>query len=146
MEPGVDHEGDDPVGADEEWMYFNKVHEVGSNEKVHQEKKKMDNNKFVIEDIDLEAMPSYEATMLWDAPYVPLTTYDRDNPDIKEGSTFTDKNAFILMIKQYAIKREFQTFIEHSDKSRYRIRCADSECGWKVHAKKLRGCPTFLVY
>ena len=107
MEPSVDHEGDDPVGADEEWRYFNKVHEVGSNKKVQQEKKKMDNNKFVIEDIDPKAVPSNEATMLRDALYVPLTTYDRDNSDIKEGSTFTDKKAFILMIKQYAIKREF---------------------------------------
>ncbi|CAD6253605.1 unnamed protein product [Miscanthus lutarioriparius] len=58
MEPGVDHEGDDQVGADEEWRYFNKLHEVGSNEKVQQEKKKMDNNKFVIEDIDPKAVPS----------------------------------------------------------------------------------------
>ena len=39
MEPGVDHEGDDPVGVDEEWRYFRKVPEVGSNEKVQQEKK-----------------------------------------------------------------------------------------------------------
>jgi hypothetical protein len=128
MEPGVDHEGDDPVGADEEWRYFNKVHKVGSNEKVQQEKKKMDSSKFVTEDIDLEVVPSDEATMLRHAPYVPLTTHDRDNPDIKEGSTFTDKNAFILVIKHYAIKMEFQTFVEHSDKSRYRAQCADSEC------------------
>jgi len=34
MEPGLDHEGDNPVGADEEWRYFNKVHEEGSKEKV----------------------------------------------------------------------------------------------------------------
>ena len=65
----------------------------------------MNNNKFVIEDIDPEAVPSDEATILRDAPYVSLTTYDRDNPDIKEGSTFTNKKAFILMIKQYAIKK-----------------------------------------
>jgi len=141
MELDVDHEGDDPVGADEEWRYFNKVHEVGSNEKMQQEKKKMDNIKFVIEDIDPEVVPRDEATMLRDAPYVPLTTYDRDNPDIKEGSTFTDRKAFILMIKQYAIKKEFQTFVEHSDKSRYRARCADlvwmesscKETSWLPH-------------
>ena len=58
MEPSVDHEGDDLVGPDEEWRQFNKLHEVGSNEKVQQEKKKMDNNKFVIKDIDREAVPS----------------------------------------------------------------------------------------
>ena len=74
------------------------------------------------------------------------TTYDRDNPEIKVGSTFVDKDAFKLVIKQYAIKREFQTFVEHSDKVRYRERCADPTCEWKVHAKKLRGCPTIMVY
>jgi len=91
MESGVDHEGDDPVGADEEWRYFKKVPEVGSNEKVQQEKKKMESRKNVTEAIDPKAVPSDEATMLRDAPYVALTTYDRDNPDIKEGSTFSDK-------------------------------------------------------
>ncbi|CAD6224299.1 unnamed protein product [Miscanthus lutarioriparius] len=30
MEPGVDHEGDDPVGVDEEWRYFRKVVSIGS--------------------------------------------------------------------------------------------------------------------
>ena len=100
----------------------------------------------VYEGTDPDAVPSDEATMMRDAPYFAHTTYDRDNPDIKAGSTFADKNAFMLVIKQYAIKREFQTFVEHSDKSRYRARCADSDCEWKVHAKKLRGCPTFMVF
>jgi hypothetical protein len=31
---------------------------------VQQEKKKMDSSKFITEDIDLEAVPSDEATML----------------------------------------------------------------------------------
>ena len=77
--------------------------------------------------------------------YVAHTTYDRDNPKIEVGSTFVDKDAFMLVIKQYAIKREFETSVEHSDKSRYRAKCADEECEWKIHAKKLSGCPTFMV-
>lgn len=116
LDPSVDHEGDDPVGADEEWRYFKKKMQVqgeGSNEKVQQEKKKVDSKKSVTLDIDPEAVPSDEATMLRDAPYVSHTTYDRDNPDIKEGSTFPDKKTFKLMIQQYAIKREFQTFVEY---------------------------------
>ena len=94
---------------------------------------------------DPDAVPSDEATMVGEA-YVAHTRYDRDNPEIKTGSTFVDKDAFKLVIKQYAITREFQTFVEHSDKVRYRARCADPTCEWKVHAKKLRGCPTFMVY
>ena len=108
MEPGVDHEGDDPVGADEEWRYFRKVPKVGSNEKVQQEKKKIESSKNVTEATDPEAVPSDEATMMQDAPYVALTTYDRDNPDIEEDSTFTDKKAFVLVIKHFAIKGCFK--------------------------------------
>ncbi|KAG2571926.1 hypothetical protein PVAP13_7KG121470, partial [Panicum virgatum] len=59
LDPDVDHEGDDPVGADEEWRYFKKKMHVqgeGSNEKVQQEKKKVDSKKSVTEDIDPEAV------------------------------------------------------------------------------------------
>ncbi|RLN42121.1 hypothetical protein C2845_PM01G14450 [Panicum miliaceum] len=45
MERGFDPEGDDPIGADEEWRYFKKqqkVQEGGSNEKVQQEKNKVE--------------------------------------------------------------------------------------------------------
>ena len=43
IELGFDPEGDDLIGADEEWRYFKKqqmVLEGGSNEKVQQEKNK----------------------------------------------------------------------------------------------------------
>ena len=73
--------------------------------------------------------------MIGNATYFAHTTYDRDNPDIKEGSTFADKDAFMLVMKQYAIKREFHTMVVHSDKSRYRAICADLECERKVYAK-----------
>jgi hypothetical protein len=149
MECGFDPEGDDPIGADEEWRHFKKQQktpEGGSNEKVQQEKNKVEKKGKVYEGTDPDAVPSDEATMISDAIYFSHTTYDRDNSDIKEGSTFADKDAFMLIIKQYAIKRGFQTFVEHSEKSRYRARCSDSECEWKVHAKKLRGCPTFMVF
>ena len=113
---------------------------------MQQEKNKVEKKGKVYESTDPDAVPSDEATMMSDATYFAHTTYDRDNPDINEGSTFPDKDAFRLVIKQYAIKREFQTFVEHSDKSRYRARCADSECEWKVHAKELRGCPTWMIF
>jgi glutathione peroxidase-family protein len=62
-------------------------------------------------------------------------TYDRDNPKIKVHSIFIDKDAFMLLMKQYAIKWEFETFIVHSDKNRYKAKCADSECDWKIYPK-----------
>jgi len=150
MEPGVDPDGDEPIGADEEWRYFKKakVAEGDKIAKVLQENKKVDKKGEKKgkgqEAFDSDAVPSDEASMA-NAAFVAHTTYDRDNPDIKKGSTFVDKNAFVLLMKQFAIKREFETFVVHSDKSRYRAKCVDPECEWKVHAKKLLGCPTFMV-
>jgi hypothetical protein len=159
MEPGVDPDGDEPTGADEEWRYFKKqkkVAEGDKNEEGQQQSKKVEKSgekegekkgekkRKGHEAFDPDIVPSDEATMN-NVDYVAHTTYDRDNPNIKVGSTFVDKNAFILVIKQCAIKREFDTFVEHSDKSRYRAKCADEDCEWKIYAKKIMGCPTFMV-
>jgi hypothetical protein len=76
---------------------------------------------------------------------VPHTSHDSENPVIKEGNTFVDKIAFVHSIKQYAIKNEFETRIKHSDKERYRARCVDENCDWRVYAKKLQGGNTFIV-
>ncbi|CAL5058896.1 unnamed protein product [Urochloa decumbens] len=145
MEVGVDPDADDPIGVDEEWRYFKKQQKVHRRENGENETGQKEKKQKVYEGADPDVVPSDEATQLRDAAYVAHTTYDRENPEIKAGSTFVDKDAFKLIIKQYAIKREFQTFVEHSDKSRYRAKCADSQCDWKIYAKKLLGCPTFMV-
>ena len=76
---------------------------------------------------------------------VPHTIHDKENPVIKEGDTFGDKEEFISTMKIYAIKNEFETRVEHSDKERYRAGCGDENCGWRVFAKKLHGGNTFMV-
>jgi hypothetical protein len=65
-----------------------------------QEKRRVDKSGCAYEATDLVVVPSEEATMLRDAPYVAHTTYDRDNPETKGGSTFVDKDAFLLVINQ----------------------------------------------
>jgi hypothetical protein len=47
---------------------------------------------------------------------MPHTSHDQENPIIRVGNTFVDKNAFVHTIRQYAIRNEFDTRIEHSDK------------------------------
>ena len=75
----------------------------------------------------------------------PFTTHDKENPVINEGDTFGDKDEFIMTLRTYAIKNEFDTRVEHSDKERYRARCADANCDWRIFAKKLHGGDTFMV-
>jgi hypothetical protein len=108
VEPGFEPEGDNPIGADEEWRYFKQQHK----EKRTMEKKRV---LQLYEGNDPDVVPSDDATMIGEA-YVAHATYDRDNPKVKAGSTFVDKKAFKLVVKQYAIKREFQTFVDHSDR------------------------------
>jgi hypothetical protein len=140
MDLGFDAEGDDPTGADEEWRYFKNA------DFDHPTDARAADLDHPIEArlVDLDAVPNDEAAMIGDA-IAAQTTYDRENPKIVVGSTFVDKDAFMLLIKQYAIINEFETFVVHSDRSRYRAKCADTSCDWKIHAKKLLGCPTFMV-
>ncbi|XP_062191321.1 uncharacterized protein LOC133895164 [Phragmites australis] len=80
MEVGVDPNGDEPTGANEEWRYLKKV---------------------------------------------------------EKGHIFVDKNASVLVIRQHAIKKEFETNITHSNKDRYRAKCVDPNCKWVVYAKRV---------
>jgi hypothetical protein len=72
-------------------------------------------------DFDPDVVQNDESTMIGDA-IATQTAYDRDNPKIEVHSTFVDKDEFMLLMKQYAIKREFEIFIVHCDRNRYRAK------------------------
>ena len=145
MTAGCDPDGDEPTGTNEEWRYFKNVdHVVIDPVEVDMHQRKRARSVLEIRDFDSEVVPDDEATMLDDF-LAPHTSHDKENPIIKEGDTFVDKNAFVHTIRQYAIKNEFETMIEHSDTKRYRARCADQNCNWRVFAKKLHGGNTFMV-
>ena len=95
-------------------------------------------------DQDREAVPCDEAVFVASS-YVLTTTFDRDNPVIVEGSTFSDKDAFLMTFRQFCIKNEFETDLKQSDKERYRAVCKFVGCPWKIYVKKLLGCETFRV-
>jgi len=147
MTVGCDPDGDEPTGVDEEWRYFKPVDVVGNDtqpaENIEVEVQKRKRARPVL-DFDSECVHDDEATMLDDSA-APFTTYDKENPIINEGDTFGDKDEFIMTLRTYAIKNEFGTRVEHSDKERYRARCADANCDWRIFAKKLHGGDTFMV-
>ena len=141
MTIGCDPAGDEAIGADEEWRYFKPMQLVGNVQPMEVHKRK---RTCPILDFDTENVPDDEVALV-DDNVVPHTTYDRENPVIKEGHTFEDKADFLETIRTYAIRNEFESRIEHSDKERYRARCKDPNCEWKVFAKKLHGGNTFMV-
>ncbi|XP_035814835.1 uncharacterized protein [Zea mays] len=143
MTAGCDPDGDEPIGANEEWRYFKFVD--GKNvQPVNPVDVQTRRRARAIPEFDLESVPDDEAGLV-DDYVVPHTTYDHENPVIKEGDTFEDKAEFLKTIRTYAIKNEFETKIVHSDRERYRARCKDVSCEWKIFAKKLHGGNTFMV-
>ncbi|KAM0877351.1 hypothetical protein ACQ4PT_035559 [Festuca glaucescens] len=144
---GCDPHGDEPAGADEEWRYFKKV-DAAVRESKAAEKNAVEVNKRKrarpIPEFDTECVHDDEAGAR-DDYFVPYTTHDLENPVIKEKDTFGDKEEFIQIMRTYAIKNSFETMVEHSDKTRYRARCAAENCEWRVYAKKLHGGNTFMV-
>ncbi|CAD6201955.1 unnamed protein product [Miscanthus lutarioriparius] len=129
MTVGCDPDGDEPTGVDEEWRYFKPIDiavndtQLAENIEVVVQKRK---RAMSVLDFDSECVHDDEATMIDD--YVaPFTTHDKENPVINEGDTFGDKDEFIMTLRTYAIKNEFDTRVEHSDKERYKTRINNSK-------------------
>lgn len=72
----------------------------------------------------------------------PMYIHDRTNPTIEEKATFADCKTFKIALRQLAIREEWSFDIEHSDPTRFRARCLDDECQWRIHASKLKRCNT----
>jgi len=104
---GCDPIGDELGGVDEEWRYFKNVDHVVINQPENHEVEVQNRNRAMpipeIRDFDTEVVQDDEATMLDDF-IVPHTTHE-ENPTIKKGDTFVDKNEFVQTIRQYAIKK-----------------------------------------
>uniref|UniRef100_A0ACD5XNZ5 Uncharacterized protein n=1 Tax=Avena sativa TaxID=4498 RepID=A0ACD5XNZ5_AVESA len=112
MTVGCDPDGDEPAGADEEWRYFKKIDDnvqpIKNVEVEVQNRKRSRTMPY----FDTEAVPNDEAGLLDDF-IMADTTYDKENPIIKEGYTFVDKAEFMEIIRTYAIKNEFQRKMTH---------------------------------
>lgn len=150
MIEGVDPDGDEPPGANEEWRYFKNGNRNGQPEQdvseqqqdVHVPPPHVLPTNF--HDHDTECVPTDESVVVASS-YVPIGTYDRDDPKIKKGSTFDDKSVFIMTFKQFCIKNEFETLLQHSDSERYMAKCKFPGCRWSLYAKKMLGCESFMV-
>jgi hypothetical protein len=65
-----------------------------------------------------------------------LIVYDKDNLELKLEARFSSMDEFMLAIRTYAIKAEFELHVFKIDKDRYDAYCkADKDCTLHVHAR-----------
>ncbi len=75
----------------------------------------------------------------------PTFIHDRNNPTFKEGTTFADSRSFKLALRHLAVREEWHFNTEYSEPNRFRARCSDDDCAWRIHASKLKRGNTFMV-
>jgi hypothetical protein len=66
------------------------------------------------------------------------TIYDMNNPVMEPGSLYATMHHFRLVIREYAINKEFELVIEATNKTRFRGYCKGSDCPWSIHARPER--------
>ncbi|XP_022041969.1 uncharacterized protein LOC110944623 [Helianthus annuus] len=73
-------------------------------------------------------------------------TYSKKTPTIKVNSTFDIVVVFRKALIQYAIKNEFQYFVEKSEPTRVTARCSNLKCKWRIHASVKQDGITFETF
>jgi hypothetical protein len=65
-----------------------------------------------------------------------LIVYDKDNPELKLEARFSSMDEFMLAVRTYAIKAEFELHVFKTDTDRYDAYCkVDKDCTLHVHAQ-----------
>lgn len=75
----------------------------------------------------------------------PTYIHDKNNPRITVGATFPDSKAFKVALRQVAIREDWSFDTEYSDPERFRAKCTDEDCPWRIHASKLKNTKTFMI-
>ena len=75
----------------------------------------------------------------------PTYIHDKNNPRIEVGATFPDYKAFKVALRQLAIREDWSFETQYSEPTRFRAKCKDKDCPWRVHAAKLMNTKTFMV-
>ncbi|CAO2203479.1 unnamed protein product [Urochloa humidicola] len=75
-----------------------------------------------------------------------VISHDKDNPSMDLGTVYPSMEEFKMVVRQFAINKEFDLGTEKSDKKRYRNYCKSSEdCPWRINGTKHKGQSTIEV-
>ncbi|XP_062208956.1 uncharacterized protein LOC133910651 [Phragmites australis] len=71
--------------------------------------------------------------------------HDKENPVIKLKATFPNKESFVLALRHNAIREKYEFNTEYSDGDRFRGKCTNKLCEWRIHASRLKPESTFQI-
>uniref|UniRef100_A0ACD5U590 Uncharacterized protein n=1 Tax=Avena sativa TaxID=4498 RepID=A0ACD5U590_AVESA len=147
-----EYEDDEQIGCDGESTYLQKEND-GSNENS-----KPQNNAEpeVIStrvplgtlDVDNSYDPQHakgDDESLLGNNLCPTYLHDKSNPRIAVGATFPDSKAFKVALRQLAIREDWSFDTEYSDPQRFRAKCTDKDCPWRIHASKIKDTKILMV-
>jgi hypothetical protein len=92
------------------------------------------------ENINMQVLENQE-----DEDVRPMIEYDRENPSLKEGSTFSSMTDCRIVLATYCIKGEFDFVIDKSEPKRLTVHCAFQRCKWRMHASPMRNSTVIQV-
>ncbi|KAL4587087.1 hypothetical protein LXL04_011737 [Taraxacum kok-saghyz] len=72
-------------------------------------------------------------------------SFTKNSLSMKEGTKFDNAVEFKRALNHYAITNEFDYFILKSDQTRFRARCENLDCGWRIYASIMQDGITFEV-
>ncbi|KAL0456480.1 UNVERIFIED_CONTAM: hypothetical protein Slati_0987200, partial [Sesamum latifolium] len=93
-------------------------------------------------DCDLDEGRDSEGERPSNPVFNPEETYD---PTFEIGMLFSNKKEFKKALQSYAIKTKRTVKFTKNDKVRIYAQCGNSECGWKMHAIKIKDEETFQI-
>jgi hypothetical protein len=95
----------------------------------------MDENYVNVADLPISEIPVSDVV-----PNEVVISYDKNNPQMSVGIVYPSMEEFKMVVRQFAINKEFELGTEKSDTKRYRCYCKSSEdCSWRINGSKLKG-------
>ena len=147
-----EYEDDEPVECDGESIYLQKENDVSEENADPQNnvEPEMAARRVPLGTLDVDN--SYDPQhVLGDDESVlannvaPTYIHDKNNPRIEVGATFPNSKAFKVSLRQLAIREDWSFDTEYSEPQRFRAKCIDEDCPWRIHASKLKNTNTFMV-
>jgi hypothetical protein len=84
-----------------------------------------------------------------EAEHIPDMEYDKEDPLMEVGSTYSNMAEFKITLSQHAIKHQYEFNMKKSAPYRFKAYCSkwkDDKCTWRIHAYATDDLCTTVVF